>query len=56
MSDNRLVKTFNHSATLAGSASGIGWIAKVTKESMTSDPSSNLMNYVMLAEAIWQGI
>ena len=41
MSDNKLVKT------LTDSAAGIGFLAKkVIKEPMTSDPSSNLMNYV----------
>lgn len=47
MSDNTLVKTLTDSATLTGLAAGIGWVAKrVIKEPMTSDPSSNLMNYV----------
>jgi len=47
MSDNKLVKTVMDAATLTGLAAGIGWIAKkVVKENFTSDPSSNVMNYV----------
>ena len=47
MSDNKLVKTLTDSATLTGLAAGLCWIEKkVIKELMTSDPSSNLMNYV----------
>ena len=47
MSDNKLVKTLTDSVTLTRLAAGIGWVAKkVIKEPMTSDPSSNLMNYV----------
>lgn len=46
MSDNNLVKTLTDAATLPGLSAGYGWIAKkVIKEPMTSDPSSNLMNY-----------
>lgn len=47
MSDNKLVKTIMDAAVLTGLAAGIGWIAKeVVKESFTSDPISNVMNYV----------
>lgn len=47
MADNKLVKTIMDAATLTGPAAGIGWIAnKVVKENFTSDPSSDLMNYV----------
>ena len=47
MSDNKLVKTLTDAATVTGLAAGIGFLAKkVINESMTSDPSSNLMNYV----------
>ena len=47
MSDNKLVKTITDAAVLTGLAAGIGWIAKkVLKENFTSDPSSNVMNYV----------
>ena len=47
MSDNKLVKIMTDAATITGLAAGFGWIAKkVIKEPMTSDPSSNLMNYV----------
>jgi len=47
MSDNKLVKTIMDAATLIGLAAGIGWVAKkVLKENFTSDPSSNVMNYV----------
>ena len=46
MSDNKLVKTILNAATLTGIASGIGWIAKkFAQENITSDPSSNVMNY-----------
>ena len=46
MSDNKLVKTIMDAATLTGLAAGIGWIGKkVVKETLTSDPSSNVMNY-----------
>ena len=46
MSDNKLVKTIIDATTLTGLAAGIGWIAKkVVKEDITSDPSSNVMNY-----------
>ena len=46
MSDNKLVKTIMDAATLTGLAAGIGWIGKkVVKETFTSDPSSNVMNY-----------
>ena len=47
MSDNKLVKTIMDAATLTGLVAGIGWAAKiVVKENFTSDPSSNVMNYV----------
>ena len=47
MSDNKLVKTILDGATLTGIVAGIGWVSKKTvKENVTSDPSSNLMNYV----------
>ena len=47
MSDNKLVKTILDAATLTGLVAGIGWVAKkAVKESFTSDPSSNVMNYV----------
>ena len=47
MSDNKLVKTILDAATLTGIVAGIGWVSKkVTKENLTSDPSSNIMNYV----------
>ena len=47
MSDNKLVKTILDAATLTGIATGIGWAAKkVVKENFTSDPTSNVMNYV----------
>ena len=47
MSDNKLVKTITDAAVLTGLVAGIGWIAKkVVKENFTSDPSSNVMNYV----------
>ena len=46
MSDNKLVKTILEAATLTGIVAGIGWISKkVVKENLTSDPSSNFMNY-----------
>ena len=47
MSDNKLVKTILDGATLAGLVAGIGGVSKkVVKENLTSDPSSNFMNYV----------
>ena len=47
MSDNKLVKTIMDAATLTGLVAGVGWAAKkVVKENFTSDPSSNVMNYV----------
>ena len=47
MSDNKLVKSILHAATITGIAAGFGWIAKKTvKEMFTADPSSNVMNYV----------
>ena len=46
MSDNKLVKTILDGATLTGIVAGIGWVSKkVVKENLTSDPSSNVMNY-----------
>ena len=46
MSDNKLVKTILDAAILTGIAAGIGWVSKkVVKENLTSDPSSNVMNY-----------
>ena len=46
MFHNKLVKTLTDSAISTGLVAGIGWVAKkVIKEPMTSDPSSNLMNY-----------
>ena len=47
MTDNKLVKAITDAATITGLVAGIGWIAKkVIKEPFTSDPSSNVMNYV----------
>ena len=47
MSDNKLVKTILDGATLTGLVAGIGWVSKkVAKENLTSNPSSNIMNYV----------
>ena len=47
MSDNKLVKTILDAATLTGIVAGIGWVSKkVVKENLTSDPRSNVMNYV----------
>ena len=47
MTDNKLVKTILDAATLTGIAAGIGWVSKkALKENLTSDPSSNIMNYV----------
>ena len=43
---NKLVQTVTDAAVLVGIAAGIGWVGKkVLKESFTSDPSSNFMNY-----------
>lgn len=47
MSENKLVKAITDVATLSGLAAGISWITKnVVEETFTSDPSSNVMNYV----------
>ena len=47
MSDSSSVKTILDAATLTGIVAGIGWVSKkVVKENFTSDPSSNVMNYV----------
>ena len=47
MSDNKLVKTVLHAATLTGLTAGIRWATKkIVKENFTSDPSSSAMNYV----------
>ena len=47
MSDNKLVETLTDAANPCGLTTEYGWISKkVIKESMTSDPSSNLTNYV----------
>ena len=47
MSDNKLVKTILDGATPTGIVAGIGWATKkVMKENLTSDPRSNVMNYV----------
>ena len=47
MFDNKLVKTILDAASLTGLVAGIGWVSKKTvKENVTSDPSSNVMNYV----------
>ena len=53
MSDNKLVKTILEAATLTSIVAGIGWVAKkVAKENFTSDPSSNVMNYVKFTAAM----
>ena len=52
MSDNKLVKTLTDAAGITGLAAGIGFLAKSNKEPMTSDPSSNLMNYVKFTVVI----
>ena len=53
MSDNKLVKTILDAATLTGLVAGIGWVSKkVVKENLTSDPSSNVMNYAKFTAAM----
>ena len=53
MSDNKFVKTILEAATLTSIVAGIGWVAKkVVKESFTSDPSSNVMNYAKFTAAM----
>ena len=53
MSDNKLVKTILDGATLTGIVAGIGWATKkVMKENLTSDPSSNIMNYVKFTSVL----
>ena len=47
------MKAITDAATITGLPAGFVWIAKkVIKEPMTSDPSSNLMNYVKLTVII----
>ena len=46
MSENKLVKTVTDAAVLVGLSAGVGYVAKkAIRESFTSDPSSNIMNY-----------
>ena len=53
MSDNKLVKTILDGAILTGIVAGIGWATKkVMKENLTSDPSSNVMNYAKFTAAM----
>ena len=57
MSDNKLVKTILEGATITGIAAGIGWVSKkVAKENLTSDPSSNIMNYVKFTAVVTASI
>ena len=43
---SKIVQTVTDAAVLVGIAAGIVWVGKkVLKESFTSDPSSNVMNY-----------
>ena len=57
MSDNKLVKTILEGATITGIAAGIGWVSKkVVKENLTSDPSSNIMNYVKFTAVVTASI
>lgn len=47
MSDNKLVKTLTDAATITGITAEYEWVAKkLVKEPLTSDPSTNLVNYV----------
>ena len=53
MSDNKLVKTIMDAATLTALVAGIGWVAKKgVKENLTSDPSSNVMNYAKFTAVV----
>ena len=53
MSDNKLVKKITDAATLTGLAAAIGFVSKkVLKETLTADPSSNVMNYVKFTAII----
>ena len=57
MSDNKLVKTILDGATLTGIVAGIGLLTKkVMKENLTSDPSSNVMNYAKFTAVMTAGI
>ena len=57
MSDSSLVKTILDAATLTGIVAGIGWATKkVVKENLTSDPSSNVMNYAKFTAVMTGGI
>ena len=43
---NKLVQTVTDAAVLVGLSAAIGWAGKkILKESLTSDPSTNFMNY-----------
>ena len=43
---SKIVQTVTDAAVLVGIAAGIGWVGKkVLKESFTSDPSTNFMNF-----------
>ena len=57
MSDNKLVKTILDAATLTGIVAGIGWATKkVVKENLTSDPSSDVMNYAKFSAVMTAAI
>ena len=43
---SKIVQTVTDAAVLVGLSAGVGWVGKkVLKESFTSDPSTNFMNY-----------
>ena len=53
MADNKIVQLVMDAATVTGLAAGYGWLAKkIIKEPMTSDPSSNVMNYVKFTAVV----
>ena len=57
MSDSSLVKTILDAATLTGIVAGIGWATKkVVKENLTSDPSSDVMNYAKFSAVMTAAI
>ena len=46
MTENKLVKTVTDSVVLVGLSAFMGWVSKkVLKETITGDPSANIMNY-----------
>ena len=46
VNQSKIVDTVVEAATLVGISTAVGWVSrKILKDSFTSDPSSNFMNY-----------